>query len=212
MRLFLSSYRAGNYSNRLVEIFGKGVKVAVITNAKDYKSKEERKESVDEVINFFLELGLKSTEIDLRDYFSKTKNLERELRKYQAVWLAGGNTFILRRALSYSGADKILSDMARKNEVVLGGESAGACVVGPTLRGVEHGDDPDIAPAGYQSEIIWSGLNLVRYSLIPHYGAEAFADESLRMENYLKTSGLPYKTLTDTQALLLNGSKEEFLK
>jgi hypothetical protein len=44
MRLFLSSYRAGNYPDKLADLFGK-TKVAVISNAKDYKSPGERKNS-----------------------------------------------------------------------------------------------------------------------------------------------------------------------
>jgi dipeptidase E len=174
MRLFLSSYRAGDYPEKLVELFGKKAKVAVITNAKDDKSHQERNE------------------------------------KYQAVWVAGGNTFVLRRALKYSKADRALGDMVRKNEVVYGGESAGAILPTPTLTGVEFGDDPGDVPKNYKKDAIWNGLNLISYHVVPHY--ESTWEGAQDMIRELQKQNLEYKTLTDSQALIINGDKEELLK
>jgi dipeptidase E len=210
MRLFLSSYRAGNYPEKLVELFGKKVKVAVITNAKDDKSHQERNESVSEVMNFLSELGFKPTEIDLRKYFKDSDFSEKDLKKYQAVWVAGGNTFVLRRALKYSKADRALGDMVRKNEVVYGGESAGAILPTPTLTGVEFGDDPGDVPKNYKKDAIWDGLNLISYHVVPHY--ESTWEGAQDMIRELQKQNLEYKTLTDSQALIINGDKEELLK
>lgn len=210
MRLFLSSYRAGNYPDKLVELFGKKSKIAVITNAKDYKSQAERDESVAELIGFLKNLGFKPMEIDLRKYFIDADFSEKDLKKYQAVWMAGGNTFVLRRALKQSGASKVLGNMVRKNEIIYGGESAGAIVATPTLTGVEYGDDPYIVPRGYDKEVIWSGLGFISYHVVPHYGSEwAGAEEMVRE---LKNHALNYKTLTDSQAIVINGDKEELLR
>jgi dipeptidase E len=104
MRLFLSSYRAGDYPDKLIQLFGKNCKVAVITNAKDDKISSERHESVAEVINFLRELGFKPIEIDLRKYFKESNFSKKDLKNYQAIWLAGGNTFVLVRALKKYGA------------------------------------------------------------------------------------------------------------
>src|SRR4051812_14453049 len=109
MRLFISSYRAGRHDKDLQELIGKIDKVAVITNAKDYKPEQERKLKVEENLEYFSQLGLKPVEIDLRYYFNKP-GAEKELAKYNFIWLAGGNVFLLRRALSYSRIDKYLYD------------------------------------------------------------------------------------------------------
>jgi dipeptidase E len=210
MRLFLSSYRAGNYPEKLVELFGEKAKVAVITNAKDYKTISERAESVKEVLNFLNNLGFKSEEIDLRKYFKNTDFSENDLKKYQAIWMAGGNTFVLIRALVQSGAREVLGNMVRKNEIVYGGESAGAILVTPTLAGVEFGDDPADIPEGYNKEIIWKGLNLISYHIVPHYQSEWDGAEDMIKE--LQKKNLTYKTLTDGQAIVINGGNEEFLK
>lgn len=210
MRLFLSSYRAGDYNGKLVELFGKKTKVAVITNAKDYKSHKERSESVTELMGFLKSLGFKPAEIDLRQYFEDSNFSEKDLKKYPAVWMAGGNTFILRKALKQSSASKVLGNMVRKNEIIYAGESAGAIIATPTLTGVEFGDNPAIVPKGYNREVIWSGLGLISYHVVPHYGSEWAGAEVMVRE--LKKHALKYKTLTNSQAIVINGDKEELLR
>jgi dipeptidase E len=210
MRLFLSSYRAGNYPEKLVGLFGKKTKVAVATNAKDDKTGLEREESVNEVLDFLKSLGFEPTEIDLRKYFSESNFAETNLKKYQAVWIAGGNTFVLVRALKQSGARKVLGNMIRKNEIIYGGESAGAILPTPTLTGVEFGDDPNIIPEGYDKEVVLGGLNLIAYHIVPHYKSEWVGAEEMIKE--LKKKNLEYKTITDSQAIIINGDKEVFLR
>jgi dipeptidase E len=209
MRLFLSSYRAGNHDRRLVELFGKGTEVAVVTNAKDYKTPEERQASVDEIFDYLAGIAMKPVEIDLRNSFGKPEITEKTLRKYSAIWMAGGNTFILRKALKYSGADRFLYDAVRKNETVYGGESAGAILATPTLTGVEFGDDPTLIPVGYSDEIIREGLGFTSYHIIPHYQSEWEGADA--MAAALQAANLEYRTMTDAQAIIIDGDKEEFL-
>lgn len=214
MRLFLSSYRAGNYSDQLAKLFGKGTEVAVITNAKDYQPAEERPVNVKEVLNFFISLGMNPTEVDLRKYFNDSKNLEKDLRKYTAFWLAGGNVFLLRRAIRQSGLEPLLGDGVRKNEIILGGESAGAIIMGPTLKYSEvdtDEDSPNYIPSGYNREVIWEGLDFIAYVPVPHYQTPGYVG----IDDYIKNldkERIPYKKMTDDQAILINGDKEEFLE
>lgn len=215
MRLFLSSYLAGKYPEKLVELFGRGTSVAVITNAKDYKTPEERKVKVDEVLQFLGELGLKPVEIDLRKYFDGRGNPEKDLRKFRAFWLAGGNVFLLRRAIRQSQLEPLLGDWVRKNEVVLGGESAGAIIVGPTLRGAEDEwsaeDSPYFRAEGYEEEVIWEGLRYITYVPAPHYQNTNYGPVIEKYINDLDRLKIAYKTMTDDQAIIINGAKEEFL-
>jgi dipeptidase E len=212
MRLFLSSYRANGHESELADLFGKGAKVALVNNSKDGKPDEERAQKLKEVIDILSDLDLNPEELDLRDYFKESSKLERRLRKYSAVWVAGGNTFVLRRAMSYSGCDRLLYDMVRKNEIAYGGDSAGAILATPSLRGSEYGDEPDLIPKGYQPEVIWEGLDLVSYHIVPHYRSDWWGTEADKMLDYLKKNKLSYRTLMDGQAILINGDKEEFLE
>ena len=55
------------------------------------------------------------------------------------IWVNGGNVFLLRRAMQQSGLDNVIIERKSDDGFVYSGYSAGACVVGPTLRGA-HGD------------------------------------------------------------------------
>jgi dipeptidase E len=207
MQLFLSSYRFGNYESGLLEIVGENAHVGVITNAKDYKNASERLTSVKDLFDSFSGIGITPHEIDLRRYFGSAEDTALELEKYDFIWLAGGNTFVLRRALKYSGADTYITDRVRSNTLLYGGESAGAIVATPTLQGVEFGDDPYVIPEGYVDEEIWDGLNLVPFCIVPHYESGWEGDE--RMIDTLEAEGLPYKTLTDAQVLIISDDETD---
>ena len=208
MHLFLSSYRAGQYPDRLKEFFS-DPQIAVLTNAKDYKTSRERKESVDEVLDFFRDLKFQAVEIDLRPYFGKPQMAIKELSKYKSFWVAGGNTFVLRKALKYSGVDNWLLNKVHQDELRYGGESAGAVLATPTFTGVQFGDDPDIIPKGYGSETLWKGLGFVPYHIVPHYKSEWLGAED--MIKALRHKELAYRTLTDDQVIIVDGDKEEIL-
>jgi dipeptidase E len=212
MQLFLSSYRAGKHDKELRNFIGKIDKVAVITNAKDYKTQSEREISVDENFDFWRSIGLKPAEIDLRAYFHKP-GAEELLKKHNFVWLAGGNVFLLRRALKYSGLDIFLGNQVRRNEIILGGESAGAIIMGPTLKYSETDEDEDnqyYTPEPYKKEVIWEGLDLISYVPVPHYKTSGYIGIDEYIKN-LEKQGIPHKKMTDGQVIIINGDKEEFL-
>jgi dipeptidase E len=214
MRLFLSSYRAGKYDDKLREFIGSIDKIAVITNAKDYKTPQDRREKIEDNFNYYRSIGLEPTEIDLRPYFHKP-GAEKLLSKHNFVWLAGGNVFLLRRALSYTGLDRFFYDMVRKNEVILGGESAGAIIMGPTLKYSEMDtdeDSPGYIPDAYQKDVIWDGLDLITYVPVPHYKTPDYGAEIDAYIANLDKAGIPHKDMTDEQAIMISGGKEEFLK
>lgn len=214
MRLFLSSYRAGKHEKELREFLGKIDKIAIITNAKDYKTPEARRTKLEDNFNYWRSIGFEPTEIDLRPYFHKP-GAETLLKKHNFIWLAGGNAFLLRRAMSYTGLDKYFYDAVRKNEIILGGESAGAIIMGPTLKYSEVENDLEdsqhYAPQPYSKEVIWEGLELIDYVPVPHYQSPGYIgiDEYIKK---LEKDKIPYKKMTDNQAIIISGGKEEFLE
>ena len=212
MRLFLSSENLGNYPDEFVNLVGPIKRLALVENAKDDWGTTDRASKVKEHLDQFKSLGFKVFELDLREYFGKPRQLEKKLATCGGIFIAGGNTFVIRRALSYSGADKLLYDWVRKNQIAYGGSSAGSIIATPSLYGTELGDQPDSVPNGYKKEVIWDGLDFVSYHIIPHYKSDWFGIEAEAMLDYMKQNKLDYRALVDGQAILINGDKEDFLK
>lgn len=213
MKLFISSYQAGSHNSELQEFLGDIREVGIISNAKDYKSPEARAERINEIFKFFHSLNIKPYEIDLRPYFHRS-GVNEEIDKFKFIWLAGGNIFLLRRALKYSGADDIIRNRVTKNNLVLGGESAGAVMLGPTFEGFDmdsDSDSPNCIPDEYKKTIIWEGLKIVDYVPVPHYGNSDYGNAVENIIDQLDKKSIPYRTLTDHQAILVDGEKEVFI-
>ena len=105
-----------------------------------------------------------------------------------------------------SGFEDAITEMVKNNEIVYGGFSAGACVVTPTLHGVELCDDPSVVPEGYDSEVIWEGLGLVPYSIAPHYRSPGHPETELieGVVEYFKEHEMEYRALRDGEAITVN--------
>ncbi len=203
MQLFLSSYRLGNQPEKFAELCGSNTKVAVIGNARDQLAGEERAIRLQQEFDDLRGIGLDPHEIDLRDFFGKPEQTEAELKNYKVLWVRGGNTFLLRRALAQSGADHFIWGKRHDDSFVYGGYSAGACVVSPTLQGVDLADDPDFSSPPYQPEVIWEGLNLIPYWIVPHYQSDHFESEMMEaVVQFYKEKNLPYKPLHDGEFIV----------
>jgi dipeptidase E len=209
MRLYLSSYLWGNQPERLFDMLGDNKHVAVITNASDQFPEGGIFERLKPDQAYLAEMGLSSERLDLREYFHDQKKLEDDIKEFGLVWVKGGNAFVLSRAYAQSGLDKLLPKLLEEDRLVYGGYSAGVCVMGPTLKGIELVDDPTVVPEGYNSEIIWEGLNAVPYVIAPHFKSDhpetELIDKSIA---YFEEHSIPYKALHDGEAILIDGSQQ----
>lgn len=170
MKLYLSSDRLGNNPGDLAHLVSGKKRIGVIRNALDFSSDLERlREGREGEFSELRELGLVPEEIDLRRYFDLQDDLRGVVNQLDALWVVGGNTFILRRAMRRSSLDTILVERGQDETFVYAGYSAGVCVATPTLKGIHLVDDPGIIPKGYSEEIVWEGLGLVPFSIAPHY-------------------------------------------
>ncbi|MGA3150478.1 MAG: Type 1 glutamine amidotransferase-like domain-containing protein [Candidatus Saccharimonadales bacterium] len=215
MRLFLSSQDLGNYPEVAAKLAGKNKKAAYLKNAQDDLSPEERNWSTPEKKKMFEAAGFEFEEIDLRDYFGESEKLLNKLSNFGSLWSSGGNTFILRRAMRASSLDMILKKLLKEDKILYGGWSAGACITAPSLRGIEYGDrpQPDAVPDNYPNkEIIWDGLGLVDFMIVPHCKSDWFGAEADKSIQYFKKHKISYKPLEDGQVILIDGTREEFLK
>ena len=212
MKLYLSSYKLGDHNAELLNLLEGKKRVAVIMAAQDYKSPEARKERLADECTIFQQMNLLVEELDLRSYFKSHEGLAERLEQYDLLWVRGGNAFVLRKALAMSGADKILPDLIRDEKIIYGGYSAGICVLAPSLHGLEYVDVEKIYVPDYQSETIWDGLGLLPYSIAPHYRSDHYESDAIEdVVEYFETHKMPYKTLRDGEALLIDGDKETLL-
>lgn len=214
MRLFLSSYHFGKYGKEYADLVGGQRRVAVIFNASDvYKANELYAQKCQVVLDSCSQLGLEPETFDLRNYFEDQSELEADLKKFDGIWVVGGNSFVLRRAMRYSSFDQVLPKLLAEDALAYGGFSAGACVLAPSLRGIDLCDDPNDVPCGYAEEIVWEGLDIVPYAIAPHYRSEHPETELIeRVVDYFKTNYINYKTLQDGQVILIAGNDAELLK
>lgn len=202
MKLYLSAYHLGDNPQKFADLCGNS-QVAVIMNAADLS--EDYHGYTDYVVSYLKDIGLNAQEFDLRKYFSDKSSLENDLAEFGAVWVAGGNSFVLLRAMHQSGFVEVAKNRVNDGTLVYGGFSAGAVVATPTLEGIELVDTPKLVPPNYNHEIIWEGLNLYDQSIAPHYDSDH--PESDAIENvvaYFKKHNMQYKTLRDGEYIIVN--------
>jgi dipeptidase E len=199
MKLYLSSYRIGSRGAELAGLLGGQKRIAVIRNALDFSTDAERlREGRDREISSLAALGITAEELDLRSYFGVPHSLRRAMRDFAGVWVVGGNTFLLRRAMALSGLDAMLCEREQDQDFVYAGYSAGACVLAPSLRGIHLADEPTRVPVGYPEAVPWDGLGLIPFAIVPHYRSDH--PESPLMEavvSYFVQHEVPFITLRD---------------
>jgi dipeptidase E len=213
MRLYLSSFRLGNQPQRLTDLVGDNRRAAVVVNACDQMTDEDREARVQQESGALEALGFAPVELDLRDYFnneSRQQELARRLSECGLVWVRGGNTFVLRRAMRASGFDTIITDLLERDAIAYGGYSAGIIALTPSLHGTELVDDPVSVPAGYSPDVIWECLGLVPYAIAPHYRSDhpESADVEKMVQHWIDSHTL-FKALRDGEAIVVDGEDEE---
>jgi dipeptidase E len=211
MRLYLSSERLGERAGALLGIIS-GKRVAIIANGYDHSSAAAReiyRTEVYDPVAEFLSLGLAPQQLDLRAHFGDPESLRQRLANYDLVWVMGGNSFVLRRAMRQSGFDHVIRDLLEADAIAYGGYEAGAIVAGPNLRGMELMDDPWEVPLGYDEPLIWHGLGLTPFAIVPHYRSrhpDAAAAE--KVVSYLEAKKLRHRALQDGEVIVRVGNLE----
>lgn len=173
MKLYLSSYKLGDRVEELKGMFSENKNVGYIFNALDFSSAdpERRLKHIEKDMSELRTLGLVPEVIDLKDYFNEKIALVEKIATLGGLWISGGNVFVLRQAMKLSGLDEILKDLNR-DDFVYGGYSAAGCVLSPSMKGYELVDDATDLPYAEQKEVIWDGLDIVPYALLPHYDSD----------------------------------------
>ena len=206
MRLYLSSFRIGNCPDRLVALARGGRRAAVIANATDVYPPDGRTEAVAREIEALTDLGFDAAELDLREYFD-TSGVQDALREHDLIWVRGGDVFTLRYTLARSGADIALIELLAEDEVAYGGYSAGPCVLGPSLVGLDEVDNPAWVKSLYGADPIFDGLGVLDYCIVPHVGTPEHPESAAceRLAERYRREGTPHKAIRDGQVLIVDG-------
>jgi dipeptidase E len=212
MRLYLSSFRLGDHPDELLRLLDGDSRAAVIANADDFKTGADRVASAERELADLAGLGLEPVEVDLREYFGQPARLREVLARFDAVWIRGGNPFILRRALRYSGADAIIAELLADDTLVYAGYSAGLAMLCPSLHGIELIDPPNLVPDGYEAEVIWDCLGVLPYMVVPHYRSDhPESADAERSVQHMIDHHVPFLALRDGQVIVRDGERETVL-
>lgn len=123
------------------------------------KNINEDKESLEQI-------GFNVTVVDLKDYFDKREKLDIDFKAYHACCVMGGNVFVLRKAMEYSGFDEYLRKKANEDYLYIG-YSAGACVLCKNIEIFTRVDEP--VSFYKENDLVLEGIGFIDYVFIPHY-------------------------------------------
>ncbi len=204
MRLLLSSWFLSSDSRPPVLptelVTGKA---GIVLNALDEHG-DSRARYYDRERRTLQSFGYSCEELDLRDYFAAPDELPERLNDLDLVWALGGNAFVLARAVTQARLRAALDQQSHRPEFTYGGYSAGACVAGPDLQGIDLMDDPTVLPERYSPTTAPDCLRLVPYRIVPHWRSDhpeaARADQAA---THLATHNLEHRCLRDGETLQL---------
>lgn len=210
MKLYLSSngFPTKKQFQELTDKKLSKARIGVVMAACDWRTLSERKIRYDQMKKRFKRIGVKNLEIvDLRKFYNKkVEILISKLIKYDLLWVRGGNSYFLRYVMKKSSFDKAIK-IALNKGLVYSGESAGALVMGTTLRHIEKADNPSIAP-----KVIWKGIEIVDLVPLPHYDSEFYGKAIKNAYKALKKDGQKVVKLDDNEALMFNGKNYKKIK
>ena len=201
MVLYLSSQKFGEKTEYLREwIKEHDNKILLIYNALDAKGTEKINNNVKDDIFLLEQIGFKIDILDLKKYFDEKNKLEEIINNYSSICVMGGNVFVLRQAMKYSGLDEILKKIINRDFLYIG-YSAGGSVLSKDLDVFRNVDDP--IEFYDKDKIIYNGLGLINYAFIPHYKSNYhkvhLIDEVVAK---CKKEKIDYKALTDGEVII----------
>lgn len=198
MKLFLTSYFAQTFS--LLPPFlnepMQGKTVSFIATAANVETVDFY---VEEARQVWRAWGVKTDEVDVAAL--DAEDIARKLRDNDYIYVSGGNTFYLLAQLRAKQADKVLADWIAAGKPYIG-ESAGSMILTGDVSYVHEMDE--VTEAEYDTQ---RGLGVLNVCPLPHDGEVPFADITRIIKE--KYAHLPLCPLTNSQALLIQGSEPE---
>lgn len=174
------------------------LKLAHIITAANHKKDKKYLANETKILK---KLGIQVEEIDIKNKIEK--QLRSILKSKNVIYVQGGNTFYLLKAVRESGFDKVVKELINKDVIYIG-VSAGSYICCPTIE-----------TSGWKKEndnIVGSkdltAMNLVPFLMLAHYNRRKYQSgvkEGIRKAHH------PVKILKDGQALLIQNGKVKFV-
>lgn len=206
MKYYLSSYRFGDRIEDLKRLRGSNKKLGHINNARDWVGVDAERalNTQNDEMEFLNSLGFVSEALNLQDYFNKAATLKEKLNSLGAIWVSGGNTFVLRQAMELSGFDKTFPELQARKDFLYSGYSAGICILSESLQPIDQVDDPNNFPYEGLSQAIYTGLGIFKYSFMPHYDSNHPESEAIDLEikRCIENKWL-FKALKDGEVIII---------
>ncbi len=200
MHLYLSSNGLGAPPTG-IHARRQGARAAIVLNALDQFG-SSRARDLDRQAAELQAIGYTGEELDLRSFFANAEGLAETLGYYDLIWVVGGNSFVLARAMTACCFVDALTAQSGREDFTYAGFSAGSVVVGPDLQGIDLVDDPIVRPEGYPPDVPASTLGIIPFRVVPHWRSPH--PESAAIDDVvaaLDKRGLDYRCLSDGQAL-----------
>jgi dipeptidase E len=203
VKLYLSSYRLGSRPEVLRELVGGRGRAGLIFNALDVYGRD-RLRVLPRERDDLASLGFDTEELDLRDYFGDFDGLRRRLLTLDLLWVTGGNTFCLARAMTHARFNEAIDEPLQRNSIVYASYSAGTCVTADDLAGIQLMDEPDAIAEGHPLGLPAHTLGWLPYRIVPHWHSDHPESPAADLAvSYLLSQGLPFRTLKDGQAIVI---------
>lgn len=202
MKLFLTSAglpkETREYFIKLLDKDPKKVTVAFIpTAAYPEVDKWFVKATTDEIEK----LGMSWEEVELKN--EDEDALLKKLKKFDVIYINGGNTFYLLDWVKKSGFNQIIRQLLEEGRIYVG-VSAGSIIAGPNIEVSGWDATWDKNVVGLED---LTGLNLVPFAISPHF-TEA---ERRVLEEKSKEISYPVWAITDKQAVLVVDDEVEIV-
>ena len=115
----------------------------------------------------------------------------------------GGNVFVLRQAMKYSGFDTILEEKKNDKDCLYIGYSSGCCVLSKDIAIYKDVDEP--INFYNQGKIIYEGIGLIDYIFIPHYKSNYHKVHLIdKLVDLCEKNEIVHKVLTDGEVIVEN--------
>lgn len=195
MKLFLTSkfhFVADSIASKLTD----AQKQSVVFITTPFKYRVFKEAELDWHYNNLEAMSIYGFKYDFYDIIGKTKSdFERDLAKYQAIYVEGGNPFFfMQEAFKTSFGDYLKMRLA--DGMVYISESAGSIVAGVDIaansRPGKSVDDYDLPNS--------TGFNFVNFAILPHWGQkEKFEDHTKYKIPQAYKEDFPYILLANNQ-------------
>lgn len=210
MLLYLSSQKFGNNINLLKEwLKTHSNNILLIFNALDAKGKEKIDCNIKEDTTLLEKIGFNVKVINLQDYFGKSEKLENEFIKYNSFCVMGGNVFVLRKAMEYSGFDEFLNKVSSNPNYLYIGYSAGSSILSKNLKILDTVDEP-INFYNNNDKVSYEGIGLIDYVIVPHYKSNYHKVNLINdIVNKCKNENIKFKAIKDGEVIIENLSESK---